>query len=345
MEVLKKLLKESSKQINHAIWLLGSKKQLKSKINHVLIINQAFIGDILAITPLIHILNKRKIKVDIQVLPEMKPLLENNPDIQNILTNLGSIKPKNYDLIILISPNDPNTMANLSRYTPIIALTQNRISTSSSKLAYTVISSDNRHKVMENTMLLGILGIHEKSNPSSNPLILNISKDETARAKKKFKLPSKFVVLSPVTRKKGSNAEALHSINPIKFSAIADHILNKNKIPIILIGSKGDIALCNEIKNNSSNSNNIINLAGKTSLRELAAIMKLSSLVIGVDSGPIHIASSQNAKIIDLINKRFARCWYPWMPKERYVLLSSKNSSLDSISLEEIESAAEKLLK
>jgi len=121
--------------------------------------------------------------------------------------------------------------------------------------------------------------------------------------------------------------------------------LNKNKIPIILIGSKGDIALCNEIKNNSSNSNNIINLAGKTSLRELAAIMKLSSLVIGVDSGPIHIASSQNAKIIDLINKRFARCWYPWMPKERYVLLSSKNSSLDSISLEEIESAAEKLLK
>ena len=45
---------------------------------------------------------------------------------------------------------------------------------------------------------------------------------------------------------------------------------------------------------------NVINLCGKTSLRELAAVISLSKLVLSPDSAAMHLASSLQVPVISL---------------------------------------------
>lgn len=63
---------------------------------------------------------------------------------------------------------------------------------------------------------------------------------------------------------------------------------------VLLMGGPGDTELCQTIKDKSGREN-IINLAGKTTFLETAAIMKLAILNYTNDSAPLHLASSQNA--------------------------------------------------
>lgn len=74
-----------------------------------------------------------------------------------------------------------------------------------------------------------------------------------------------------------------------------------DKLPIgintILLGSKADYVLCEEIKERSKNQN-IVNLAGKLTFLESAAVMSTSILNYVNDSAPMHIASSLNAPTV-----------------------------------------------
>jgi len=55
-----------------------------------------------------------------------------------------------------------------------------------------------------------------------------------------------------------------------------------------------------------------INLAGKTSLRELAAISSVSTIFIGVDSAPMHIAAAVDTPVIALFGPMPVELWRPW---------------------------------
>ncbi len=58
---------------------------------------------------------------------------------------------------------------------------------------------------------------------------------------------------------------------------------------IIIIGGKGDVKIGKEIEKGITGA--IINAVGNTTVSQMAAIIKLSHLFIGNDSGPLHIAS------------------------------------------------------
>ena len=65
---------------------------------------------------------------------------------------------------------------------------------------------------------------------------------------------------------------------------------------IYLLGAKGDIDLCEKIKNGSTHSK-IINLSGKLSLLQSCALMKTAEMNYVNDSAPLHLASSVNAPV------------------------------------------------
>ena len=69
-----------------------------------------------------------------------------------------------------------------------------------------------------------------------------------------------------------------------------------NDLHIYLLGSEKDILLCNEIILHSGNKNSL-NLAGKLTLLESAALMKDAFMNFVNDSSPLHLASSTNAKV------------------------------------------------
>jgi ADP-heptose:LPS heptosyltransferase len=64
---------------------------------------------------------------------------------------------------------------------------------------------------------------------------------------------------------------------------------------IYLLGSKQDISLCDDIINLAGHKN-VINLAGKLSMLESAALMKSAKMNYVNDSAPLHLASAMNAR-------------------------------------------------
>ncbi len=83
-----------------------------------------------------------------------------------------------------------------------------------------------------------------------------------------------------------------------KFAELAKELIKRYNAKIILLGSPKEFDL-NERINRLTN-NELINLAGKVSLTEIAGILKKSSLLIGNDSGLMHLASAVGTKTIIL---------------------------------------------
>jgi len=87
-------------------------------------------------------------------------------------------------------------------------------------------------------------------------------------------------------------------------------------------------------------------LTGKTSLKELAALLKKSALLISADSGPMHLACAVGTPVValfrnDLPGKTSGR-WGPW-PKERSRVI--ERDDLARITPDEVMAAVEEMLK
>jgi len=83
------------------------------------------------------------------------------------------------------------------------------------------------------------------------------------------------------------------------FVELAQRIRAKGQTPIILIGSKGQHAIGEDILK-SSKVSLMHNLAGKTSLAELCTVLSKCSVVVGPDSGPGHMAAAVGVPYISL---------------------------------------------
>lgn len=66
----------------------------------------------------------------------------------------------------------------------------------------------------------------------------------------------------------------------------------------LLIGQASQIGYISRILEQIGPRKNVLNCAGRTSLRELFALIEMSSLVITNDSGPLHIASCYEKNIV-----------------------------------------------
>ena len=82
------------------------------------------------------------------------------------------------------------------------------------------------------------------------------------------------------------------------FAQLCNNIRERYKGRIVITGADKDRDLASEIISRSGDF--CINLCGKTTLKELGAVMRLAQLVISNDSGPMHIAVSQKTPTVAL---------------------------------------------
>ncbi len=59
-----------------------------------------------------------------------------------------------------------------------------------------------------------------------------------------------------------------------------------------------------------------LNLTGKTTLMQLAAVLQQCDLFIGADSGVMHIAAAVGTPLVALFGTTNAKAWGPWPPSE-----------------------------
>jgi lipopolysaccharide heptosyltransferase II len=108
---------------------------------------------------------------------------------------------------------------------------------------------------------------------------------------------------------------------PEYFAQVGDTLARRYDLQVIISGSIGEGGLAEDIAGRMQS--NPIVIAGQTSLGELAAIMGRCELVIGVDSGPLHLAVSQGVPTVHLFGPVDHRTFGPWGdPRKHLVLLS-----------------------
>jgi heptosyltransferase-1 len=81
-----------------------------------------------------------------------------------------------------------------------------------------------------------------------------------------------------------------------KFANVAQHFLSQG-FAVVLIGSQRERSLCEEVADLAPG---VVDLAGMTTLSELAALIRHSALNITNDSGPMHLAVALNRPVISI---------------------------------------------
>jgi heptosyltransferase-2 len=154
------------------------------------------------------------------------------------------------------------------------------------------------HQIFEYLNLSAALG----ANPEPLPPQLFVTPDEVETAKKKFGLEK---ISNPVF---GLNPGAEYGPAkrwPVeKFISAAKEIQRQTNCAWILFGGKSDAALTDQIESAirkvavCKDQSAIYNLAGKTSLRELMALLKICRVLLTNDTGPMHVAAALGTPVI-----------------------------------------------
>ncbi len=141
-----------------------------------------------------------------------------------------------------------------------------------------------------------------------------------------------------------------------KYGLVANALENRG-YNIVILGSNADRNEAEKIKKHARQS---IDITGKTSLKEVAAILKYCSLLITADSGLMHIAYGIGTPTVSLFGSGIEKKWAP-QGKNNIILNKHLPCSpctkfgytppcpnnfrcMTSISVDEVISAAEKIL-
>lgn len=154
---------------------------------------------------------------------------------------------------------------------------------------------DKQHLVITYKMLLESIGIPVSKTPPR----LYITPQEKQRAKEylhSYQIqPSDLIIgINP-----GAAYGSAKCWLPKRFKQLSQRLLDYSNLKIIFFGDKSGAPLVQDICA-SLPSERVINLAGKTSLRELMALIQTCSIFLTNDSGPMHIASALGIPLIAL---------------------------------------------
>jgi ADP-heptose:LPS heptosyltransferase len=100
------------------------------------------------------------------------------------------------------------------------------------------------------------------------------------------------------------------------YAQLADKILDHYPARIVICGAAADARGAEKVHGKMSGQ--ALNLAGKTTLRELAAVFEKCSLFIGNDTGPLHIAVSVGTPTLGIIGGGHFGRFYPYGDLSRH---------------------------
>jgi heptosyltransferase-1 len=117
-----------------------------------------------------------------------------------------------------------------------------------------------------------------------------------------------------------------------RFAALAEKLSSDHKLSIVATGSSSEASLVESLVRSAKTP--IINLAGRTSIAELVALLRDAALVVSNDTGPGHIASALGTPMVMIFGWSNPALIAPYHrdaavvaidPKNRGSLLSSAN--------------------
>jgi len=261
-----------------------------------LIIQTAFIGDVILATSLIENLKRANpaMEIDVLVKKENQSILKDNPHIHELFLMDKSKKIRSmFSLIRTFRKRKYDTLFNLHRFASsglisilsgakeVRGFNKNPFSMFYSKKFVHEIKNGVHEVDRNNTLMEGLM-----VEPSRRPY-LHISSNDYDKVRPYQSLP--YYCMAPASVWKTKEAPP-----QIWIKTIGSIISNESHV--YLLGAAADFEKCEQIKT-AVGSEQVVNLAGKLSLLESAALMKSAQRNFVNDSAPLHLASATNAPV------------------------------------------------
>ncbi len=261
-----------------------------------LIIQPAFIGDVILATALIEKLAQSfpDAEIDFMLRKGNEIILANNPHINRIfIWNKKNKKYRNlFRIIREIRQTKYDLVVNLQRFASSGFVTWR--SKAEEKTGYKqnpfsfcyhrkfIFSTENgKHEIERNQELIAHLTDDKPAKPKIYP------SENDFLALPEIRKP--FITIAP------ASVWFTKQFPKERWVEFINRFLPKD-FTVYLLGSDGDIILCNEIKN-MVESHTIENLAGKINLLQSAALMSQAAMNFVNDSAPLHLTSAMNAPV------------------------------------------------
>lgn len=106
---------------------------------------------------------------------------------------------------------------------------------------------------------------------------------------------------------------------PAGFAAVADALAERYGARIVLVGTASDDI--DQVMGEMCTS--ALNLSGRTTVGQLAAVLRYCDLFIGADSGVMHVAAAAGTPTVAIFGPTNPWAWGPWLPPERYRIVRS----------------------
>jgi len=280
-----------------------SNRIMNFKYKRILIIQTAFLGDVILITPLIRAVKQLfpRAEIDALVVPQSSGVLVNNPNLRNILTfdkrknkvkafwkTMHELRKNKYDLAI--SPHSSTTTAWLM----VLACIPERVGFdrwhASKYLTHKVPHYDDRgwHKVQKLLHLLTVFSDREFDRQTE----LFPSEQDQQKAKE-ITGQGVFAGRPAIAMAPGSIWNTKRW--PEAYYTQLAKLLYEDQYNLIFMGGKEERDLCARIVRNAGAEAQ--NLAGQTSILESAALAGQCDLMICNDSGALHIANAMKTDV------------------------------------------------
>jgi heptosyltransferase-2 len=167
------------------------------------------------------------------------------------------------------------------------------------------------HQMHDYLHLVAALG----GNPQPIPTCLNVTAQEVSAVGAKFGLANEVAGLCPVVGISPGAQYGPAKRWPVeRFAAAACRLDERTSCTWLIFGGSTDDELTGRIElalqerrrqgsgrgssASTSGTGQVLNLAGRTSLRELCALLKLCRVVLTNDSGPMHVAAALETAVV-----------------------------------------------
>jgi heptosyltransferase-2 len=271
----------------------------------ILIIQTAFLGDVILSTPLIKALRELlpDSSISYLLIPETRKVLENNPYLNEILIYdkrnkrgpiyffrmIGKTKKIGFDLAVIPHRSFRSALLTyLSRIPKRIGFDN---SAGSFLFTDKVNYRKNVHEIERNLSLLSGFNYHPKNvNPGLFPSPDNFSYARKLLQDSKIREDEKIVGIAP------GSVWATKRWIPERFAQVADLLQQKAEVKVVFLGSEEEEKLCKQIACQMKTPS--VNLAGKTDILQSAAIISLCRVILSNDSAPVHVASAMKRQVV-----------------------------------------------
>lgn len=282
----------------------------------ILVIKPSSLGDVIHALPFLNAIRESfpKAEIDWVISKSLKGLLEDNPLIDNLIVlNKDSwksirrlpktlaeiarlkrhLKKKNYDMVVDLQGLLRSGLIARSAKAPVkIGFADSR---EGSTLFYDKKVSVERSSHAVDKCLEAAKAAGARIQKAKFPLY--VSNEAKVKVTELLGGTKEYIVIIPSARWASKRWPAE------KFGAL----IKKIPIPCVIAGTRGDRKISEKIiasfnkgtsKKNIGNEDHVIDLCGKTDLKELTALLAGAKAVVSNDSGPLHIAAALNRPVV-----------------------------------------------